>query len=133
MYTYVSCTDLYGVCSFWGRRQSAFFDIRVFHPNAPSYRHTEIASLFRKHELEKKRGYGDRVRAVESASFTPLTFSTLEDLGRETPIFYSRLADLLPNIHLSCYSHTVRVVHLADIKFGDLGANTSWLTFSLAN
>ena len=57
------------------------------------------------HELEKKRGYGDRVRAVESASFTPLTFSTLEDLGRETPIFYSRLADLLPNIHLSCYSH----------------------------
>ena len=39
---------------FWGRRQSAFFDIRVFHPNAPSYRHTQIASLFRKHELEKK-------------------------------------------------------------------------------
>ena len=27
----------------------------------------------------------------------------------------------------------VCVVHLADIKFGDLGANTSWLTFSLAN
>ena len=25
------------------------------------------------------------------------------------------------------------MVHLADIKFGDLGANTSWLTFSLAN
>ena len=22
---------------FWGRRQGAFFDIRVFHPNAPSY------------------------------------------------------------------------------------------------
>ena len=39
---------------FWGRRQSAFFDIRVFHPNAPSYRHTQIASLFRKHELEKR-------------------------------------------------------------------------------
>ena len=31
---------------FWGRRQSAFFDIRVFHPNAPSYRTTQIASLF---------------------------------------------------------------------------------------
>ena len=23
--------------------------------------------------------------------------------------------------------------HLADIKFGDLGANTGWLTLSLAN
>ena len=30
-------------------------------------------------------------------------------------------------------SYTVRVEHLADIKFGDLGANTGWLTFSLAN
>ena len=59
---------------FWGRRQSAFFDIRVFHPNAPSYRTTPIASLFRRHELEKKREYGDRVRAVEFASFIPLVF-----------------------------------------------------------
>ena len=25
------------------------------------------------------------------------------------------------------------MVHLADIKFGNLGANTGWLTFSLAN
>ena len=33
---------------FWGRRQSAFFDIRVFHSNAPIYRHTQIASLFQK-------------------------------------------------------------------------------------
>ena len=31
------------------------------------------------------------------------------------------------------YRTTVCVVHLADIKFGDLGANTGWLTFSLAN
>ena len=30
---------------FWGRQQSTFFDIRVFHPNAPSYC-TQIASLF---------------------------------------------------------------------------------------
>ena len=37
---------------FWGRRQGAFFDVRVFHPNAPSYRQTRVASLFRRHELE---------------------------------------------------------------------------------
>ena len=30
-----------------------------------------------------------------------------------------------------CY--TVYTEHLADIKFGDLGANTGWRTFSLAN
>ena len=40
---------------FGGRRQSAFFDIRVFHSNAPSYRQTQVDSLFHRHELEKKR------------------------------------------------------------------------------
>ena len=80
---------------FWGARQSAFFDIRVFHPNAPSYRQTPISSIYRRHEQEKKRAYGDRIRYVEAASFTPLVFSTTGGMGREATIFYSRLADLL--------------------------------------
>ena len=67
----------------------------MFHPNTPSYRQTQVGSLFRMHELETKREYGDRVHNVESASFTPLVFSTFGDLGREVSIFYSRLADLL--------------------------------------
>ena len=62
---------------FWGRRQGAFFDIRVFHPNAPSYRQTKVGSLFCRHELEKKHEYGDRVCSVESASFTPLPLMVL--------------------------------------------------------
>ena len=76
------------VRGFWGQQQSAFFDVRVFHLNAPSYRTTQIASLFRRHELEKKREYGDCVRAVEFASFTSLVFSTFAGLGREASIFY---------------------------------------------
>jgi len=44
-----------------GRHQSAFFDIKVFHPNAPSYLRTHPASLFWRHKLEKKQEYGDRV------------------------------------------------------------------------
>ena len=46
---------------FWGQRQSAFFDVRVFHPNAPSYCNTSVPSLYRRHEAQKKREYGDRV------------------------------------------------------------------------
>ena len=61
---------------FWGRRQGALFDVRVFHPNAPSYRQTRVASLFRRHELEKKREYGDRIRSVDCGSFPLLVFST---------------------------------------------------------
>ena len=45
---------------FWDRNlQDAFFDIRVFHPHAPpSYRDTNLASLYRQHEAKKKREYG---------------------------------------------------------------------------
>ena len=32
---------------FWGRHQSAYFDVRLFHPNAPSYRNTSIQALYR--------------------------------------------------------------------------------------
>ena len=42
---------------FWSKQKVAFFDVRVFHPNAPSYRNTSIPALYRQHELGKKREY----------------------------------------------------------------------------
>ena len=92
---------------FWGRRQGALFDVRVFHPNAPSYRQTRVASLFRRHELEKKREYGDRIRSVDCGSFTPLVFSTFGGLGKEATVFYNRLADLLSQKHNTSYNQTL--------------------------
>ena len=92
---------------FWGRRQGALFDVRVFHPNTPSYHQTRVASLFRRHELEKKREYGDRIRYVDCESFTPLVFSTFGDLGKEATIFYNRLADLLSQKHNTSYNQTL--------------------------
>ena len=70
---------------FWGQRQSAFFDVRVFHPNAPSYRNSNIPSIYRRHEQAKKREYGDRVREVELASFTPLVFATTGGMEGRRP------------------------------------------------
>ena len=86
---------------------SPLFDVRVFHPNAPSYRQTRVASLFRRHELEKKREYGDRIRSVDCGSFTPLVFSTFGGLGKEATIFYNRLADLLSQKHNTSYNQTL--------------------------
>ena len=77
---------------FWGRRQGAFFDVRVFHPNAPSYRGSSIQSLYRRHEREKKREYGDRVREIKLASFTPLIFATTGVWAGKPP---SSITDLL--------------------------------------
>ena len=81
--------------SFWTTAQGAFFDIRVFHPSAPSYRKKELPALYRMHENAKKREYGDRIREVERGAFTPLVLSTTGGMARECTIFYKRLADWL--------------------------------------
>ena len=92
---------------FWGRQQCAFFDVRVFHPNAQSYRHSSISSLYRRHELAKKREYGDRIREVENGSFTPLVFATTGGMGREATLLYKRLADKISEKKNTMYSKTM--------------------------
>ena len=53
---------------FWERQRSAFFDVRVCHPNADSYKDLTPQQIYRQHENEKKRMYGKRVMEVELAS-----------------------------------------------------------------
>ncbi len=77
---------------FWSAAQDAYFDERVFHPNAPSNSSRTIKTAYKKHEDEKKRAYGQRVREVEQGVFTPLVFG---GLGQEATTFYKRLADML--------------------------------------
>ena len=56
---------------FWGdRHHRAFFDVRVFHTNAPSYRKMQLPSAYRLHECQKQRSYDQRVEEVEHGSFT---------------------------------------------------------------
>lgn len=42
---------------FWEHQRSAFFDVRVCHPNAKSYRDIKPQQVYRVHEKEKKRQY----------------------------------------------------------------------------
>ena len=44
---------------FWGRQQGAFFDIRVFHPNAPSYR--QDLCFIDMNLKRNENNYGDHV------------------------------------------------------------------------
>lgn len=80
---------------FWTVRQDAFFDVRVFHPNAPSNRSGRLSAVYKRHEDEKKRVYGQRVLEIEHGVFTPLVLSTTGGMGREAKVFYKRLADML--------------------------------------
>lgn len=96
------------VNGFWGGRfERTFLDVRVFNPYAPSNRNTTIEKCFRKHELEKKRAYSQRVREIEHASFTPLVLSASGGLAKEATNFYKRLASLLADKWDQPYSQTM--------------------------
>ena len=78
---------------FWSAGQDAYFDIRVFHPNASSNRSTTTAAAYRKYETAKKREYAQRIREVEHGVFTPLVFSTTGGMGREAATFYNKIRE----------------------------------------
>ena len=71
------------VYGFWGGRfEKAFVDVRVFNPCAQSNHWSPLASVYRRHEQEKRRQYEQRIREVEHATFTPLVMSTTGGMGR---------------------------------------------------
>ena len=47
----------------WGGTfEKTYFDVRVFNPHAPSNRHINPQTAYRKHEQIKKRAYEQRIR-----------------------------------------------------------------------
>ncbi len=93
---------------FWGGTfERTYFDVRVFNPLAPSNRHTQLSSAYRKHERIKKRAYEQRIREIEHATFTPLVLSATGGLGNEANTFYKRLASLLATKWNNPYSSTM--------------------------
>ena len=53
-----------------------------------------MSSTFKKHENIKLCGYGQRIREVECASFTPIVLSVTEGFAHEASVFYKHLACL---------------------------------------
>ena len=102
-----ACLDIRAQ-GFWGNRyQRAFFDVRVFNPNAPTYRNLQLTSAYRRQEREKQRKYEQRVREVELGSFTPLIFSTSGGMAKSTTVAYKRLASLLASKRDQPYSTVI--------------------------
>ena len=81
----------------FGRERSAFFDARVCHPNADSYRGLNPKQIYKKHESEKKRQYAERVMEIEQGTFTPPVFTTTGGMADECVKYQSRLAELIAN------------------------------------
>ena len=85
-----------------------FFDVRIFHPAAPT--NANVEDPFKKHEDEKKRSYNERIIDIEKASFVPLVFSTNGAMGKEAEIFHKRLATLLSIKRSISYSDAISYI-----------------------
>lgn len=94
--------------NFWGKKRRAFFDVRVFHPLAPSYRRTQTESCYRSQENIKKRAYDERVRHVEGGTFSPLIFSTSGGMGPTAKIVYKKIAAMIAEKRDQSYSITIK-------------------------
>ena len=93
---------------FWGGRfEKAFLDVRVFNPSAQSNRRGPLASVYRRHEQEKKRQYEQRIQEVEHATFTPLVMSSTGGMGRAATTFYKKLASMISDKRDVPYCKTV--------------------------
>ena len=62
---------------FWTRAQDAFFDIRIFHPDAASYVDKPLEKLFLQHEQQKKLEYNERIVNVDRGTFCQPHLSVL--------------------------------------------------------
>ena len=93
--------------NFWRQGQDAYFDVRVTHVNARSQADKSTASIFKKHEEDKKREYNERVLQVEHGTFTPLVIGTNGGMGVECQYFVRRLAELLSSKQMEQYAATV--------------------------
>ena len=86
--------DVAGV-GVWGAYEKTFLDIRIMHPNSPSYVNKPIEDVYELHENEKKRKYNERVLQIEKGSFTPIVGSTFGGWGKEASRHQKRIPTLI--------------------------------------
>ena len=86
--------DVAGV-GVWGAYEKTYLDIRIMHPNAPTYVNKPIEKVYEMHETEKKRNYNERVLQIEKGSFTPIVGSTFGGMGKEAERHHQRIASLI--------------------------------------
>ena len=116
---------------FWENQRSAFFDMKVFHPNADSYRDLELQQIPRNHENQKKRLYLRRVLDIEHGTFTPLIFLSMSGMGKECLQYHSRLAQLISIKKGEDYAKTISWIR-ARTSFALLRSALIWLRGSRA-
>ena len=89
---------------FWTRREAAFFDVRVFHAGASSYRDKSFSDLCQLHQRAKQLEYEERIINVDHGSFCLLVFATSGATGPLCDQFLKHLAGKIADRDSSEYS-----------------------------
>ena len=97
----IAASGFYG-----GRFERTFFDVRVFNPLAQSNQFP-LARCYRRHEAEKRRMYGARVREVERASLVPFVMTCVGGYGPAATATTQRLAALIAEKEDQQYSAVI--------------------------
>ena len=84
--------------------ERTLYDVRVTHPFAVSNVDLPLSKVYERHEKEKIRTYGDRVREVEKASFEPLVFLTTGGTGPRCNEMIQRLSHMISDKRKEPYS-----------------------------
>ena len=92
---------------FWTRMEDAFFDIRVFHANAPSNQSRTFQAACEHHERLKQLEYEERIVNVDRGSFCPLVFSTSGAIAPLCTRFLKRMAGKIADHDGAAYSHVM--------------------------
>ena len=94
----------------WGAYEKTFLDIRIMHPNAPSYANKSISDVYVLHENEKKNQYNERVIEIEKGSFTPIVGSTSGGWGIEADRHHKRMATLIAEKKNESYADVINYI-----------------------
>ena len=103
---------------FWTRAEDAYFDVRVFHPQASSYLSRDPDDLFAHHEHLKTQEYQARITTIDHGSFCPLVFSTCGGAGPQCNAFIKRLAASLAEHDGKSYSCVLSWLRCRLLCFG---------------
>ena len=87
--------------------ESAFFDVRISNPNAPSNHTPSCVANYCHHEKAKRNLNEERIREVEHATFTPLVFTASGGASPLTSTFLKHLASRLAERRDMAYSTTI--------------------------
>ena len=88
----------------FGNMEKTYFDVRVTHPNAPSYYEMTEERLYALNEKEKNDAYLERCLQSEKAGFIPLVYSTTGGTGPACEAYHKRLALLLASKRRDSYA-----------------------------